>query len=107
MPITYVASPPRHFTPHSTKLTSTPPSPQFDYLIHSILALSASHLNACSTSSLSAAALTHRITAVRSLNAALSNPDASKSERDAMMATALALTFQSSYMRDGLAEFYT
>lgn len=45
--------------------------------------------------------------AVKSLNEALSMPPKSRSERDARMAAALALAFQSSHLQDGLFEFLT
>ncbi|KAJ4347568.1 hypothetical protein N0V95_005305 [Ascochyta clinopodiicola] len=79
----------------------------YEYLMHSILALSASHLDAISSSGVAEQAIQHRILAVKSLNEALSVPPKSKSEQDARMAAALALTFQSSHLQDGLAEFLT
>ncbi|KAF1921981.1 hypothetical protein BDU57DRAFT_511092 [Ampelomyces quisqualis] len=79
----------------------------YEYLIHSILALAASHLDAVSTSSVAEQAIQHRILAVKSLNDALSTPPKTGVERDARMAAALALAFQSSHLQDGLAEFLT
>lgn len=79
----------------------------YEYLIHSILALAASHLDAISSANVGAEALSHRVIAVRSLNEALSHPAQSRSECDARMAAALALAFQSSHLQDGLAEFLT
>lgn len=52
-------------------------------------------------------AISHRILAVKSLNEALSVPPKSRNERDARMAAALALAFQSSHLQDGLFEFLT
>lgn len=52
-------------------------------------------------------AIQHRILAVKSLNEALSVPPKNKLELDARMAAALALTFQSSHLQDGLFEFLT
>jgi len=72
-----------------------------------MLALAASHLNATSSESLSSAALSHRVQAVSKLNASLSRPAATQAEVDARFAAFLALTFQSSYMEDGLMEFMT
>ncbi|KAF1849922.1 uncharacterized protein K460DRAFT_326270 [Cucurbitaria berberidis CBS 394.84] len=79
----------------------------YEYLIHSILALAASHLDAVSSSSVAEQALQHRILAVKSLNDALSVPPKTRCERDARMAAALALAFQSSHLQDGMAEFLT
>ncbi|KAF3052499.1 hypothetical protein E8E11_011218 [Didymella keratinophila] len=79
----------------------------YEYLIHSILALSASHLDAVSNTGAAEQAIRHRILAVKSLNEALSVPPKSRSEQDARMAAALALAFQSSHLQDGLAEFLT
>ncbi|UPX17170.1 uncharacterized protein EKO05_0007542 [Ascochyta rabiei] len=79
----------------------------YEYLMHSILALAASHLDAVSSISVAEQAIQHRILAVKSLNEALSVPPKSKSEQDARMAAALALAFQSSHLQDGLAEFLT
>ncbi|KAF2834952.1 hypothetical protein M501DRAFT_999756 [Patellaria atrata CBS 101060] len=80
---------------------------EYDFLIQSILAMSASHLSAVSNFDFSSEAISYRIRAVRSLNDALSRPSQNKYESDARMATALALTFQSSHLTDGLAEFLT
>lgn len=80
---------------------------QYEYLIHSILALSASHLDAVSSASVAEEAISHRILAVKSLNEALSVPPKTRSECDARMAAALALAFQSSHLEDGLFEFLT
>jgi hypothetical protein len=52
-------------------------------------------------------AISHRILAVQALNEALSVPSKSGCERDARMGAALALAFQSSHLRDGMAEFLT
>jgi hypothetical protein len=82
-------------------------SEQYEYLIHSILALAASHLDAVSTANVAEEAISHRILAVKALNEALSVPPTTRSERDARMAAALALAFQSSHLQDGLFEFLT
>jgi hypothetical protein len=50
-------------------------------------------------------AIQHRILAVKSLNEALSEPPKTRCERDARMAAALALAFQSSHLQDGMAEY--
>ncbi|ORY12225.1 hypothetical protein BCR34DRAFT_305270 [Clohesyomyces aquaticus] len=79
----------------------------YEYLIHSILALAASHLDAVSTAHVAEEAISHRLLALKSLNEALSVPPKSRCERDARMAAALALAFQSSHLQDGLFEFLT
>jgi hypothetical protein len=80
---------------------------QYEYLIHSILALAASHLDATTNSNVAEQAIQHRILAVKSLNEALSVPPKTRCERDARMAAALALAFQSSHLQDGMAECVT
>ncbi|KAJ4292352.1 hypothetical protein N0V90_009013 [Kalmusia sp. IMI 367209] len=79
----------------------------YEYLIHSILALAASHLDAVSNANVAEEAISHRILAVKALNEALSVPPKTRIERDARMAAALALAFQSSHLPDGLLEFLT
>ncbi|KAF2200446.1 hypothetical protein GQ43DRAFT_73129 [Delitschia confertaspora ATCC 74209] len=79
----------------------------YEYLIHSILALAASHLDAVSNANVAQEALSHRILAVKTLNNALSVPPKTRSEMDARMAAALALAFQSSHLKDGLIDFLT
>ncbi|KAH7141022.1 hypothetical protein EDB81DRAFT_654675 [Dactylonectria macrodidyma] len=80
-------------------------SHSFDYLIHAMLGLSASHLSLGSSADYEPQALAHRVYAISSLNAALSKPCTSKAEGDALFATMMALTFQSSYMPEGMLEF--
>lgn len=95
----------------------------FDYLVHSMLGLAASSLEhsltltatfSCSSSfpppppppsSYSAAAISHRVTAIRLLNESLSRPCSCPEEGTARYAAMMALTFQSSYMADGMLEF--
>ncbi|CAG9997768.1 unnamed protein product [Clonostachys byssicola] len=79
----------------------------FDYLVHAVLGLAASHLTLASRNEIdySAHALSHRVQAINSLNTALSKPCASMAEGDARFATLMALTFQSSYMPDGMVDF--
>ncbi|KAI4920768.1 uncharacterized protein J4E92_008412 [Alternaria infectoria] len=79
----------------------------YEYLMHSILALAASHLDAVTQSGVAEQAIQHRILAVKSLNEALSVPPTTACERDARMAAALVLAFQSSHLQDGMAEFMT
>ncbi|KAF2127275.1 hypothetical protein P153DRAFT_358884 [Dothidotthia symphoricarpi CBS 119687] len=79
----------------------------YEYVIHSILALAASHLDAVSNAGVAEQAIQHRILAVKSLKKALSVPPRTRCERDARMAAAIALAFQSSHLQDGLAEYLT
>lgn len=72
-----------------------------------MLGLAASHLHLLtpSTTSFSPQALSHRVRAISGLNAALSTPCTSRAEADARFAALMALTFQSSYMPDGMLDF--
>lgn len=70
-----------------------------------MLGLAASHLSLCNGSDYSSQALAHRVDAIKSLNQALNTPCLSKPEGDARFATIMALTFQSSYMQEGMLEF--
>ena len=84
--------------------------PQFaqehTYLMHAILGLGASHLNRMTPSSAyEKDALTHRGHAINGLNTCMAKSSHVYGEADAMLATCYALTFQSSYMSDGLSDF--
>jgi len=70
-----------------------------------MLGLAASHLGLCGGADFSAEALSHRVTAIKLLNRSLSRPCASRTEGDARYAAMMALTFQSSYMADGMLDF--
>lgn len=72
--------------------------------MHALLALGAQHL-AISTPTHSLAALHHRVAAIASLNAALSTPSVSRAAGDATLAAAIALTFQSAHMPEGMMDF--
>ncbi|KAK5072039.1 hypothetical protein LTR51_006523 [Lithohypha guttulata] len=79
---------------------------EYTYLMHAILALGASHLNrtaplACYEKE----ALIHRGHAINGLNTCMAKTSHAYGEADAMLATCYALTFQSSYMADGLSDF--
>jgi hypothetical protein len=75
-----------------------------EYLMHAMLALSASHLRKISPtpSCLSGPAQTHRLAAMKGLNEALSRPVSSSEEADAAIGACYALLMQSWYMDDGL-----
>ncbi|KAF4959530.1 hypothetical protein FGADI_1597 [Fusarium gaditjirri] len=77
----------------------------FDFLAHAMLAVGASHLGLCNGTDYNSDAISHRIRAIKSLNSALSTPCQTKEEGDARYATLMALTWQSSYMADGMQEF--
>ena len=85
--------------------------PQFaenhEYLMHAILSLGASHLSRLTGMDYRKESLTHRGQAIAGLNQALSQPALHYGESDAMLAACYALTFQASYMGDGLADFIT
>ncbi|KAK0708184.1 hypothetical protein B0H67DRAFT_603219 [Lasiosphaeris hirsuta] len=118
-PITFTMEDLRYF--HHYLTTAYPPLPMggdaiwkdvaalshnFDYLIHAMLGLGASHLNLYS-GDCSSQALEHRVKAIQSLNQALSKPCSSRAEGDARFAAIMALTFQSSCMPEGMNEFLT
>ncbi|KAF5551847.1 sterol uptake control 2 [Fusarium mexicanum] len=77
----------------------------FDFLAHAMLALGASHLGLCNGADYNSNAISHRVKAIKSLNSALDNSCRTKEEGDAQYATLMALTWQSSYMPDGMQEF--
>lgn len=84
--------------------------PQFaqehTYLMHAILGLGASHLNRMvPTPAYEKEALIHRGHAINGLNTCMAKSAHAYGEADAMLATCYALTFQSSYMADGLSDF--
>ncbi|TAQ85816.1 hypothetical protein B7494_g5864 [Chlorociboria aeruginascens] len=77
-----------------------------EYLMHAVLGLSASHLSLLTGTSHHCTALHHRTLAIRGSNAAISLPHRSASDGDALLAACYALAFQSSYMEDGLNEYF-
>ncbi|KAK3904773.1 hypothetical protein C8A05DRAFT_31445 [Staphylotrichum tortipilum] len=79
-------------------------SHSYDYLMHAMLGLGASHL-AIYGGNCAAHALAHRVKAIQSLNQALSTPPRSAAEGDARYGAMFALTFQASCMPDGMNEF--
>ncbi|RMZ81889.1 hypothetical protein DV738_g2050, partial [Chaetothyriales sp. CBS 135597] len=78
-----------------------------DYLMHAILSLGASHLGRLTGVDYRRESLTHRGFAIAGLNQALSQPAKDFGQADAMLAACYALTFQASYMGDGLFDFIT
>lgn len=80
---------------------------KYDFLLHSMLALSASEL-ACTaepTMDMHSTALTHRVKSISSLNAAVARGIQSYEEGNAMLATCFSLLFQSCLLEDGLSEY--
>lgn len=80
---------------------------QHEYLMHALLSLGASHLSRLTGVDYRRESLTHRGQAIAGLNQALSQTQRNYGESDAMLASCYALTFQASYMGDGLADFIT
>lgn len=82
---------------------------QYDYLLHSILALSASDLTKTNTYSpeLKRTALAYRLKAITSLSASISLGIKSFEEGNAMIATCYNLFVQSVFIDDGLTEYMT
>lgn len=77
---------------------------QYEYLIHSMLALGASDLGSTNFSS---SALAHRVQAIELLKEAVSRPPKDRYEADARFATVMVLAHQSAYMPEALTDFFT
>ncbi|RSL76644.1 hypothetical protein CEP51_009778 [Fusarium floridanum] len=82
-------------------------SHEFEFLLHAMLGLGASHLGLLTPNDYNKVALKHRVTAIRELNRHLSKPNITKAGGEAAFAAMLVLTFQSSYMADGMVDFLT
>ncbi|KAL9107497.1 MAG: hypothetical protein Q9227_007599 [Pyrenula ochraceoflavens] len=82
---------------------------QQEYLMYAILSLGASHLSRLcdNNGDYVNLAVYHRGHAIQGLNQAISQRSRRFGDFDAMLATCYALTFQSSYMSDGLSDFIT
>ncbi|KAL9620150.1 MAG: hypothetical protein Q9160_005265 [Pyrenula sp. 1 TL-2023] len=82
---------------------------QQEYLMHAILSLGASHLSRLCEGGADYVnlAIYHRGLAIQGLNQAISRKPKVYGDYDAMLACCYALTFQSSYMADGLTDFIT
>jgi hypothetical protein len=74
--------------------------------MHAVLGMAASHLELITGTDLSAQAIHHRVLAIKGSNEAISRPQRTGSDGDALLASCYLLTFQSSYMIDGLQEFF-
>ena len=68
--------------------------------------MAASHFELVTGENLASTAIHHRILAIKGSNEAMSHPRRSGSEADALLASCFLLAFQSSYMKDGLGEFF-
>lgn len=79
---------------------------QYDYLMHAMLGLAATHLTAVTNVDYSEAALKHRLLAIQGFNKALSKKPEKEPDGDALLATMYSLTFQSAFMSDSLMEFW-
>lgn len=73
--------------------------------MHAVLGLAASHLELLTGVDYHAAAISHRILAIQGSNEAIKKGLESGTDADALMASCYALTFQSTYMSDGLLDF--
>ncbi|RGP63483.1 sterol uptake control 2 [Fusarium longipes] len=82
-------------------------SHQYDFLLHSMLGLGASHLGLLTPSGYETAALKHRVIAIRALNKHLTKASFTQQDAEAAFGAMLNLTFQSAYMTDGLIDFLT
>lgn len=74
--------------------------------MHAILGTAASHLELITGDDLSSVALHHRVRAIQGSGEALTQKDRAGSDGDALLAACYLLTFQSSYMKDGIPEFF-
>lgn len=74
--------------------------------MHAILGMSASHLQLTTGASLSAQAINHRALAIKGSNDAISKTQRTGSDGDALLASCYLLAFQSSYMIDGMQDFF-
>ncbi|KAL6923399.1 hypothetical protein FSST1_000673 [Fusarium sambucinum] len=82
-------------------------SHQYDFLLHSMLGLGASHLGLLTPSGYERAALKHRVIAISALNKYLTKASFTQQDVEAAFGAMLNLTFQSAYMTDGLVDFLT
>ncbi|KAG8426140.1 hypothetical protein J3459_008401 [Metarhizium acridum] len=82
-------------------------SHEYDFLIHSMLGLGASHLGLLAPGDFNHSALQHRVTAIERLNKFVSRPKLSLQDTEAAFAAILTLTFQAAHMPDRLADFLT
>ncbi|KAH6673653.1 hypothetical protein B0J14DRAFT_53362 [Halenospora varia] len=77
-----------------------------EFLMHAILGMAASHLQLITGADFGSEAMHHRYLAIRGSNEAMSNLDRRHNNGDALLAACYLLAFQSSYMIDGMQEFF-
>jgi hypothetical protein len=75
--------------------------------MHAMLGLAATCLAANTPAEYGSLALSHRLMAIKGLNEALSKAVWTRDDGDALLAACYALTFLSSYLKDGIFEFLT
>jgi hypothetical protein len=73
--------------------------------MHAILGFAASHLELSTRVDLKTTAMYHRVQAIKGSAVALSKTNRSGDDGDALVASCYLLTFQSTYMKEGIAEF--
>jgi hypothetical protein len=73
--------------------------------MHALLGLAASCLSFNSNVDYSSLAISHRLLAIKGVNEGLSSTSRTSDDGDALLAACYALTFQSSYLKDGISEF--
>ncbi|KAH8898860.1 hypothetical protein GQ53DRAFT_635684 [Thozetella sp. PMI_491] len=79
---------------------------EYEFLVYAMLGMAAQHLTVSTSGDYSLQALRHRVRAIRTLNASLSEPcGPCHAGGDARRAAIMILTFQTSYMEDGMMEF--
>ena len=74
--------------------------------MHAILGTAASHLQLITGDDLNSVALHHRVRSIQGSGEALTQTNRAGSDGDALLAACYLLTFQSSYMKDGIPEFF-
>ena len=74
--------------------------------MHAILGMAASHLELITGANLSDQAIRHRVLALKGSIEAISKNGRTGSDGDALLASCYLLAFQSSYMIDGVQEFF-
>ncbi|PVH81305.1 hypothetical protein DL98DRAFT_624687 [Cadophora sp. DSE1049] len=77
-----------------------------EYLMHAILGIAASHLELVTGMDLQTTAIYHRIHAIKGSNTAILTRRQTGSDADALLASCYLIAFQSSYIKDGLQEFF-
>ncbi len=80
---------------------------QYDHLAHALLGLGASHLGQNTNVDYTAQSLKHRGAAIRLVNEQLNQPAKNVPDGDALFATVVILTAQSSLLPDAMVEYLT